>query len=308
MYSVNFVISLSLSIILLPTVIKFYKDKMCQEKGFFEDPARVQWLTAASLACVYILVDFATDIYFLVTNWNIFIFLKFIFSFILAICVIISLICWKICCKKTNDDCDITNVIFKFCLVSIVWLAIFLLSLSIVPTVLLLCAYPMDTFALIVIHVALIYTETEIGTFVIMQLFLILPQKRDESWPKWMCLLCSLCCQSRANNGNPPSPDDSEGLVANGQQHCKCCSYNTKHGCVCRLVSITIILPILIVFNISVYCTFIWFYQFILLRSVNSNVAFDIILKYIPSVVIGLIGFFIRKETFKDKKKKITNK
>ena len=340
MYSINALISLSLSIMLLPTVLEKYDKKMIHQEGKFfeEDPVRVQWLTAALLAGAYLFAVFVTDIYFLSVNvksFNLFILLKLLFSVVPLFFVVILSICY--CCKNhtkcytafskcgivvkkcgtafikcdtTFFNCDTTAIAFihfrKITLVGTVWLAIYLLSLSIVPTVLLLCAYPMNTFALIVIHVALIYTETKVGTLVFMQLH------------KMNCMCCESrttnvkdatpnsqnCCtlissvlttreaESRDETNNFQSTNRNEqnvSLLTNRRACCRCCSYKPKRVYVCQLISMGIMFVVLV----GVYFSFIWFYQFILLRSVNSNVAFDIILKYVPSAVIGLFGFFI---------------
>lgn len=294
MYLVNALISLSVGIMLLPRV---YDHIAIPKEEFFKDPIRVQWLTAALLAGAYFLAVIGTDAYFLSVNvksFNLFILLKLIFSFIPLLFAVISSICYW--CKKSHAEyhtpynkcgttfnecgsifikCDTDSIVFilftKITLVVTVWLAIYLLSLSIVPTVLLLCAYPMNTFALIVIHVALIYFEIKVGTFVFMMLWEISFYLENKDF---LCLKCMSCRSNRIAS----SQDD-------------------KPTCVCRVLRIgTVIIFMLFVLAV-VYFTFIWFYQFILLRSVSSNVAVDIILKYIPSAVIGLFGFFISKGT-----------
>ena len=299
MYLVNALISLSVGIMLLPRVFDVYDRNVIPKEGFLKDPIRVQWLTAALLAGAYFLAVIGTDAYFLSVNvksFNLFILLKLLFSFIPLLFAVISSICYW--CKKSHAEyytsynkcgtafnecgitfieCDTNSNVFilfrKITLVVTVWLGIYLLSLSIVPTVLLLCAYPMNTFALIVIHVALIYFEIKVGTFVFMMLNVweisFYRENKDFLWLK---------CMSCRSNRIASLQDD-------------------KPTCVCRVLRIgTVIIFMLFVLAV-VYFTFIWFYQFILLRSVSSNVAVDIILKYLPSAVIGLFGFFISKGT-----------
>ena len=302
MYSVNFVMSLFLSIILLPTVL----DRMDHGGNFFEDTVRVQWFIAALLACAYLFAVFVTDLIFLSVysnSRNIFVVLKILFFFVLTIFVIVTLVYYY--CKKAHAKRN-TSLIKKIALVGPVWVAIFLLSLSIVPTVLLLCAYPMDTFALIVIHVALIYTETKVGTFVFMQFSVPectccrskdndIEQAKPNSYSNDQVSLLSKDGKTNSlQKINQPTEEDTQGG--------RCCPYKPTQECarVCKVLKIgsfgTVIIIMLFVL-VGVYFTFIWFYQFILLRSANKNVALDIILKYIPSVVIGLLGFLISKGT-----------
>ena len=47
-----------------------------------------------------------------------------------------------------------------------------------------------------------------------------------------------------------------------------------------------------------VYISVMWFYQFLFLRNLNNNLAFDIIIKYVPSVGIAAFGYLIQKGTF----------
>ena len=312
MYSVNFLISLSLSLTLLPGFLKVYENTV-QEGDFFDDPGRVQWFTAALLALAYIIAVIAAEIFQLVNlskncNLDIFIVLKCVFSVILSPFVI-GLLIYLYCTKETHAKFD-TAIAKKLILVGVVWLAIYLLALSIVPTVLLLCAYPMDTFALIVIHVALVYFEIKVGMLVFMQLsmskcmsccrqlsraldkcprhrdsheFLLSEETSDNSSLQADVEPSGADSQTNQPRGNNKATSDAHGL-----QGGRCCS------CMC-LVCRVITGFVMFIGLVGIYFAFIWFYQFILLRSVNSNVALDIILKYIPSAVIGLFGFFINK-------------
>ena len=56
-----------------------------------------------------------------------------------------------------------------------------------------------------------------------------------------------------------------------------------------------------------VYLSVMWFYQFLFLRNLSNNLAFDIIIKYIPSVGIAAFGYLIRKGTFSNEKKEDKN-
>ena len=56
-----------------------------------------------------------------------------------------------------------------------------------------------------------------------------------------------------------------------------------------------------------VYISVMWFYQFLFLRNLNNNLAFDIIIKYVPSVGIAAFGYLIQKGTFSKTKKEDKN-
>ena len=57
-----------------------------------------------------------------------------------------------------------------------------------------------------------------------------------------------------------------------------------------------------------VYVSVMWFYQFLFLRNFNNNLAFDIIIKYVPSVGIAAFGYLIQKVTFLKQKSKTKTK
>ena len=52
-----------------------------------------------------------------------------------------------------------------------------------------------------------------------------------------------------------------------------------------------------------VYVSVMWFYQFLFLRNLSNNLAFDIIIKYIPSIGIAAFGYLIQKGIFKKRDK-----
>ena len=57
-----------------------------------------------------------------------------------------------------------------------------------------------------------------------------------------------------------------------------------------------------------VYVSVMWFYQFLFLRNLSNNLAFDIIIKYVPSVGIAAFGYLIQKGTFSKTKRKTKTK
>ena len=58
----------------------------------------------------------------------------------------------------------------------------------------------------------------------------------------------------------------------------------------------------------SVYISVMWFYQFLFLRNLtNNNIAIDIIITYVPSVGIAVLGYLMQKGTFSEIKKEDEN-
>ena len=73
------------------------------------------------------------------------------------------------------------------------------------------------------------------------------------------------------------------------------------NGCQAFICVITGIVSILAC--AFVYFPAIYFFQFLILRNANNG-AFDILIKYIPSIAIGFFGLFIRKKILRDKDEK----
>ena len=139
------------------------------------------------------------------------------------------------------------------------------------PIILLLFAHPMNTFALLGIHVALFYTETMVGILIIDRLKLCKCSCRDDYSPERQPLI------GRNKEDQP--------------------SYCTT---ACKIILWPILLLIASGF---IYFSVICFYQFLFLRNLSSNnLGVDIIIKYLPSIAIGAFGFGI-KTTFSKKDK-----
>ena len=135
-------------------------------------------------------------------------------------------------------------------------MALILLSVSVFPTLLLLFAHPENTFALIIIHVALFYTETVIGAYVIEQLNKhIHPRERPVGY----------------------------GPLGGSANQSSC-----SRKCL-LIIGILALVPVLIL----VYFSLVWLYQFLILRNSSSNIAFDMIIQYVPTVAIAAFGFFV---------------
>ena len=78
------------------------------------------------------------------------------------------------------------------------------------PTLLLLFAHPMNTFSLIVIHVALFYTETMAGVLFMEQLD-TLYNKPVCTFQKWLCSkTCSNCKTSNTRYSKLSTQSDNE--------------------------------------------------------------------------------------------------
>ena len=77
------------------------------------------------------------------------------------------------------------------------------------------------------------------------------------------------------------------------------------NGCK-ALICIIIVQVLSIVACVLVYFPAIYFFQFLILRNTNNG-AFDILIKYIPSIAIVFFGIFIRKKILQDKDDKDAN-
>ena len=132
------------------------------------------------LASVYIFALYLADMYYYWYNWNsyeVFKGLKVIVMTIpVMLCVLFNMYDTLASMCNTRAPCFqllssfFRNMLFRReCLVRLLTLTIVFLILSVFPTLLLFFAHPMNTFTLLVIHVALFYIETIIGMLGIKQ-------------------------------------------------------------------------------------------------------------------------------------------
>ena len=191
MYTLNAAIALLVGVFLLPSLFKMYDDVNTNDKSFFEDKFKVRILVITFLMNIYITLLYIIDIGIHIANLqniNLFVLLKMVCGFITFSLVILFIICYLLykCCMycKSKDRKWNHEDIFRALLISLLTLAVALLILNILPIILLLFAHPMNTFALLGIHVALFYTETMAGILIIDQL---------NSCPGCTCT-CSMCC------------------------------------------------------------------------------------------------------------------
>ena len=195
MYIVLAVITCFIAIFLYQELHKVHDSELGKENpeerkevGRDKDfPFPVQFFTVTFLASVYIGVLYATDLGYYIynqNNCNVFIVLKMMVMTIPVIVyvVFIAVKYYKLKCMSNTRRSTPLNMISsnirREVWVGLLTLAIVLLILSIIPTLLLFFAHPLNTFTLLLTHIALFYTETTIGMLVIKQ-----PNKC-----KWMVL------------------------------------------------------------------------------------------------------------------------
>ena len=255
---------------------KYVDNASTNNRTFFQDKDQVQFLMITFLTNTYITLFYVIDLFYHLINhehFNIFVFLKMLYGILtyglLLLFIILYHSCKRTGCCKCSFKCDCEGFIGTF-LVSLLTLAVALLILNILPIILLLFAHPMNTFALLGIHVALFYTETMAGILIINQL-----------------KLCKCSCRDNYSS-------ERQLLIEKDEEDQP--SYCTR----CKIILWAILLLIASGF---IYFSVICFYQFLFLRNLSSNnLGVDIIIKYLPSIAIGAFGFGI-KTTFSKKDK-----
>ena len=186
MYIVFAVITCFIAIFLYQELHKVYDSEVEKENseerkevGRDKDfPFPVQFCTVTFLASVYIGVLYTTDMWYYIYNWNncnVFIVLKMMVMTIPVIVygVFIAVKYYTLKCmsntRRSTPSNMISSNISREVRVGLLTLAIVLLILSVFPTLLLFFAHPLNTFTLLLTHIALFYTETTIGMLVIKQ-------------------------------------------------------------------------------------------------------------------------------------------
>ena len=159
-------------------LFEVYNSKLGRDKDF---PSKPQFFTVAFLASVNIGVLYLADMWYYISNWNncnVFIVLKMT---VMTIPVMVYGLFITDKYKRMSNTTSphlrrLTSLITIFSnikrevSVGVLTLAIVLLILNVFPTLLLFYAHPMNTLALLVIHVALFYAETITGMLVIKRL------------------------------------------------------------------------------------------------------------------------------------------
>ena len=270
MYMVNAVIAYVFGYFLYQLLLEVYDSEVGRDKDFSFPP---QFFTVTFLAVVYIIALYLTDIiyygYNYWYNWNDY--NGFIVLKVMAIPIPVITFLIVECFSNSKV------------LVGLLTLAIVLLILNVFPTLLLFFAHPLNTFTLLVIHVALFYTETITGMLVIKQ-----------------------CCKREHNQGSsteqPKRSNNLPSMAHNRQEN------EGEYKRTCNTNRVVLAIGVVIIIGL-VYIIAMWFYQILFLRSLINNVAFKYFIKYIPGVVIAVFGYMylVQKGTFSDKKKEDEN-
>ena len=386
MYLLNAVISLLFGLCLLLPFMNSKMDQLTENNksaNLRDNPILIKLSVAAILAFLYILASTIKIIVQLTRNHNVFIVTRLIYH-LLVLGIFNGYIAYTMfkeirkkqdqnnqnntCCtcmsifRKFIDYCKKHDNIILFSSVNILSLALILLSLSVFPTLLLLFAHPENTFALIVIHIALFYTETVIGAYVIERLY-----RFTRLCTCTCCTSNTICCvrlwktkngyhqvpghsystsidkgpsQEKASStstgtsveinagttsisfqrdqgtsaksfhlrdysksetdeedlqlstkASDSQPEDKEKMKERTQEDTGTCAKD------CLLFWGILALVIML---ILVYFSLVWLYQFLILRNASSNVAFDMIIQYIPGVAIAALGFLVSKTSDKE--------
>ena len=184
MYVTNAVVALIVGIFILPLLLKVYDCAAKKNDKFFRDSTRVQLFMVTPLASVHIGAVYIADMYYYIKisykYFNLFLILKLLFEVLVLVILLIGVfyIVFKIvrCYHTGGEDCQtVLARISQTAVIVPLTLALILVMLSIFPTLLLLFAHLMNTFSLIVIHVALFYTETMAGVLFMDQLYTYKP-------------------------------------------------------------------------------------------------------------------------------------
>ena len=251
-YLLSIIFIIYLLLFLTPSMLKEYVHKF-NEDEILESPHQVQLVVLFLLALFYIPVIIGTDIFQLALNPNVFAIVKLVLSlFIIIMCFVYCGCCGCCCPSYNNSECNYPC--WRFFLVATLLSFTFLLSLDMIPTILLLFIFPVESFALIMIHVALLYAETMAGTLIVHYF----RRQINES--------------------------------------CDC-------ECTCKMFGLTFCSVFTSMLMICAYFSIVFFFQLLILRNVNDNEVFSLIISYLPSVIIIVFGTILRKGIFPTEKK-----
>ena len=176
---------------------------------------------------------------------------------------------------------DISNYCMKMVLA---FFAVFSLGalaadvmLSLPPTILLLFAYPINSSALLALHIAIFYCAT-----MVLAVYFTKIHKWITKHHSMTTKICT-CCDK-----------DSDWVLA--------CIHLGWFGHIFLGLIVLVALPI-------TYICIMFFYQFVVARSNTDDISLNGLSLYIPSVVIAVFGFVIKKGAFEqataeEKKKK----
>ena len=256
---------------------------------------KIQLQVAAYLALTYLVFFVISDIVqgtILPTRFDWFLILKFLSAGVIYFVVLISTLkC--IYCKLAESICFKSALVPKNCtknwVVAVLASLTSILALDITPTTVLFFVFPTDTFSLLAIHIALFYTEVMVGT-------VFVRWWKDQSVKKW-CQSVKKWCQYNSIKNCEYSPVTSDEVIH--QHETSSLSQDPGHQALTCVINI-IVQVLFIIVCALVYFPAMYFFQFLILRNANNG-AFDILIKYIPSIAIGFFGIFIRKKILQDK-------
>ena len=251
--------------------------------------------------------------------------LKFVSSILILIsCVTVTNIHY-VCCQPRNC----LNIL-KMCGVTLLSAFIFTLTRDIFPAILVLFAFPVDAFALLALHVAFFYTETMVGTLVVCQsrkfwksfgekiktksknygTILVSSQSTSDDHEEETDLILS-CAEIRRRH---PTPNERTHLQSSQFEllnsvastvvlpHPKPTRFKIKIDknlilCVCRILLCAFGTVAFFMTMMLFYLCMMAFFQLFILRNLDNNTAFSVMIKYVPTAAIGLFGFVIGKST-----------
>ena len=306
-YTVNIMLSTVLTLFLLPTIFVAY-DSVTNRDTVLDNPGQVQLMVIALLASIFVSAFYFSEIYQPIDtavkrqSTNPFFFLKIFSSMVVFISCIVFANIHYVCFQPRN-----CLNIFKMFGVTSVSAFIFSLIRDTFPAILLMFAFPIDTFALLALHVALFYTETMIGTLVVCQ-----TRKFWKTWKKWKTLRSKFKTRDETNNRRTDlviqndNEETRETELSNASEF-KIVSVtdersnllrqpkrSTSHAYIflCVLGVVTLCVTMFL-FYVCMMC----FFQLFILRNLDHSTAFSVMLKYVPTAAIGLFGFVVGKST-----------
>lgn len=173
--------------------------------------------------------------------------------------------------KPSANYNTIKKILAFFAILSLTFLAAYIM-LSFFPTILLLFAFPINSSALLALHIALFYSAT-----VVLAVYFAMVHY----WIKEHDLIVS----------KKDNPTNMLEKVINCLKQNECESLVVHIGwflCITLGLLITCLLPL-------TYICIILLYQFVVARSNTNDVALNGITMYVPTLIIGAFGFIIDK-------------
>ena len=344
-YTVNILLSMVLTIFLLPSIFAAF-DTVANKSTFLDDPSQVQLMVIALLASLFMIAIYICNIIHMSGNllcvpqnytdnstvqfspshhiWHNQLFvLKFVSSVIIfLLCIVVTNIQY-VCCQPRNC----LNIL-KMCGVTLLSAFIFTLIRDIFPAILLLFAFPVDAFALLVLHVALFYTETMVGTLVVCQsrkfwksfggkikkksknygTAIVSSQSTSDEETDPLIISCAEIRRRHPTQNERPHLRSSQFELLNSvaatavlprpkPTRFKMKIDNRLILYICRILMFGLGTIAFCGSMIIFYLCMMSFFQLFILRNLDNNTAFSVMIKYVPTAAIGLFGFVIGKST-----------